>query len=217
MKNVIRTIAVIFLLTLAFQSSAQVKFGLKAGLNLSNMVDKDKDEIYSKDFKSNPGYHFGVTAEYALDDKLSIEPALLFSKKGYKMSESYSGVDSKTLVNLNYLEIPINGIYKIDLGETKLKIHAGPYLGFALSGKMKTTVTGEPDETTTIKIGSGTNKDIKGLDFGLNVGAGLEFGVIEFGLQYGIGLANLTNSTVASAVQKNKVFSVSVGYKFGGK
>lgn len=217
MKNVISSITVALLMISVFQSSAQVKFGLKAGLNLANMVIKDKDEIYSKDFKSKAGYHFGVTAEYALNEALSVEPALLLSTKGFKMSESYSGDEYTTKANLNYLEIPINGIYKMDFGGTKLYVNAGPYLGFALSGKSKTTATGEPDETTTIKIGSGTNKDIKGLDFGANIGAGVEFGVITFGLQYGIGLANLTNSTTASAIEKNKVFSVSVGYKFAGK
>jgi hypothetical protein len=217
MKKVISSFTVIVLILLVFQSSAQVKFGVKAGLNLANMTAKDNDQIYSKDYKSKAGYHFGVTAEFAVNEKFSIEPALLFSTKGFKLEDTYSGHSYKVTANLNYLEIPINALYKMDLGGTKLFVSAGPYLGYALSGKAKTTSSGSPDEETTIKIGSGTDKDIKAIDFGLNIGAGVEFGAITLGLQYGLGLANLTNSTTASEKETNKVFGISVGYKFASK
>jgi len=218
MKKGISLFTLMLLLFVTTQSFAQLKFGVKAGLNLANMVNKDKDETYSKDYKSKIGFHLGATAEISISEKFAIEPGLLFSTKGFKIEES--GV--KMTFNLNYLEIPINAVYKIDLGSAKILINAGPYLGYAISGKAKAdkAVLGDNGDSKEQKIEIGNDKeksDIKPLDFGLNIGAGVEIKGITIGLQYGLGLANLSPYTDNDAKMNNKVIGISVGYKFGGK
>jgi hypothetical protein len=218
MKNLLKLLIVVIALTVTTQSFAQVKFGVKAGLNIANMLEKDNDETYSKDYKSKIGFHLGGTADFAISEKFAIEPGLLFSTKGYKMEDSGETMS----YNLNYLEIPINAVYKIDLGSAKVLINAGPYLGFAISGKMKASVArfGEngDEKEQKIEIGSDKEKDmIKPLDFGLNFGAGVDIKGITIGLQYGLGLANLSLTTDNGYKMNNKVFGISVGYKLGGK
>jgi hypothetical protein len=114
-------------------------------------------------------------------------------------------------VNLNYLEIPINAIYKIEVGSSKLCINAGPYLGYALSGK---TSIGE--ESESLAVGSSDDDDLKALDYGFNIGAGIEINdAITIGLQYGLGLANLFIDSDNGYKLNNRVIGISVGYMFG--
>ena len=218
MKNLLKLLIVVVALTLTTKSFSQVIFGVKGGLNLANMVSKDNDGTNSNDFKMKTGFHLGATAEFAVSEKFAIEPGLLLSTKGFKLEQS--GLTMK--FNLNYLEIPINAIYKIDLGGAKVLINAGPYLGFAISGKMKASeaVLGDNNDSKEQKIKIGSDKendDIKALDFGLNFGAGVEIKSMTIGFQYGLGLANLSPYTDNGTNVKNRVLGISVGYKLGGK
>ena len=203
----------LLLLFVTIQSFAQVKFGVKAGLNLSNMTAKDNTRTYSNNYKTKTGFHFGVTAEFPISESFSFEPGMLYSSKGYMYKET----DYNVTASVNYLEIPMNAIYKIDLSGAKMLISAGPYLGFALSGKYKGTEKGY-DFNESIKIGNNAdNDDIKSLDYGLNIGVGAEIKQITIGLQYGLGLANISTYTREGTKSSNKAIGISVGYKFGKK
>jgi len=213
MKPLMRLLVVIIVLTTTLESFAQIKFGVKGGLNYANMLDKNNNRTYSDDYQAKIGFNLGVTAEYSISEKFAIEPGLLFSTKGYKLENS--GITGS--VNLNYLEVPINAIYKIEFSNAKILIIAGPYLGYAVSGKMKASepVLGVNEDSKEQKVVIGT--DIKPLDFGLNIGAGVEIKDITVSLQYGYGLANLTLHSENDAKLKNRVLGISIGYKFGGK
>ena len=208
----------LFIIVVAFtmttKSFAQVKYGVKAGLNLANMLEKDYDETYSEDYSMKIGFHLGGTAEIPISEKFSVQPGLLFSTKGFKMKiEGLDGFfeDMNINVNLNYLEIPINAIYKIELGSSKLCINTGPYLGYALSGKVS-----YDEDSESIDIGSSDDDDLKALDYGFNIGAGIEINdAITIGLQYGLGLGNLSIDTDNGYKLNNRVIGISVGYMFG--
>jgi hypothetical protein len=175
------------------------------------------------------GFNIGGKAEYSLTKEFAIEGGLSISQKGAKVEMSNSGVTVTASINPLYLEIPINAVYKMDVGGIQLQGFAGPYLGFGIGGKISYTATGLPSGLTidnilsqmgktnnaAIKFGSATTDDMKGTDFGLNFGVGAEMKNIQVRLQYGLGLTNLANNS--GDTQKNGVFSISVGYMFGGK
>jgi len=202
---------------------AQV-FGVKAGLNLSTQLMKDNDATYSDDYKMNPGFHIGATAEFPLTDLLSFETGLFLSTKGYKvsMSETEMGetIEIKGSTNLYYLDIPLTAKAYFDLSTVKVFGIAGPYIGIGLSGKSKfemtcgsVTLTEEED----LKWGSGEEDHYRRLDYGLIVGAGVAINSIEIGLSYALGLANISAQTEDGAKTNNRVLGISVGYKFGSK
>ncbi len=218
MKNLVKLLIVVILLTMTTGSYAQIRFGVKGGLNLANMLYKDKYDTYSKDYKMKAGFHIGMTLEFSISEKFAIEPGLLYSLKGFKMEDS--GITNS--FNLNYLEIPINAVYKIDLGSGKILIFAGPYFAYGISGKMKSSeaMFGANMNEKELKLELGNDKDkddLKALDYGLNFGAGFEIVGVTIGLQYGLGLANLSLYTEDETKFKNRVVGISVGYKFGGK
>lgn len=112
---------------MATVSNAQI-FELKTGLNLSKIVETDSYIMY-QGISMKPSFHLGVTAEFLISEKFAIEPGLLFSAKGFKTEDFFWGSVFKDSYYLNYLEIPINAIYKIDLGSAKVLISAGPFFG----------------------------------------------------------------------------------------
>jgi len=221
----------LFALTLLLLSTgqcfAQVIFGLKAGLNLANILDKDDNATYSSNYKYKTGFHFGATAEFPVSKVFSIEPGLLYSQKGFLKPVSASAFDGLALssaeikATFSYLEIPVNAVYKIDLRGTKFLISGGPFLGYALSAKLKATeaVLGDNSDQKefTLNIGNKESDDLKPLDYGLNLGTGVEINDLTFGIQYGLSLANIAPVNDQGWKIKNKVLGFSVGYKFGSK
>lgn len=222
MKKIKNLLFILLLITLASSSFAQT-FGIKAGLNLSNMVMKDDDDTYSDDYKMLPGFHLGVVADIPFSDMFSFEPGLLLSTKGFKFEESeeYMGetMESKMKMSLYYLDIPLNLKASFGSGDTKFYGTFGPYLGMGLSGKYKSEITimGETEsEDEDVKWGTDEeDDDLKRFDFGVAFGAGAQFGAISVGAGYQLGLANISPYTENGSTIKNNVISVSVGYMFG--
>lgn len=209
---------------MATESYAQT-FGVKAGLNLSNMLAKDDDDTYSDDYKMNPGFNIGATAEFPITEMFSFETGLLLSTKGFKISEeeTFMGETWKFegKMNLFYLDIPLTAKASFNLGGTKIYGVFGPYIGMGISGKNKVefTAMGETEtDEKDIKWGSDEDEDdLKRFDFGLTMSAGIEISSIQFGLSYGLGLANISPYTDGGTKFSNRVLGISVGYKFGGK
>lgn len=220
MKNSVKPGILVFLLFLGTESFAQI-FGIKAGLNLSNILAKDDDVTYSDDFKMNPGFHIGPTVEFSINELFAFESGLLLSTKGTKISEKETYMDEtwsySSKVNLLYLDIPLTAKANFDIGSLIIYGTFGPYIGMGISGKTKYEYTGNGEtETDEEDINFGSDEDdLKRLDYGITAGAGMEFNAIQIGITYSLGLANISN--YADEVNKacNRVLGISVGYKFG--
>jgi hypothetical protein len=220
MKIFAKLLMVVVVFTMTAESYAQT-FGVRAGLNLSNMFMKDDEDTYSDDYKMNPGFHVGPTAEFPINDMLSFEAALLFSTKGFKIDQEQSGFVYKGTVNCYYIDLPLTAKATFNVGGLKIYGALGPYVGMGLSGKVKSEVSYGGDtqkDTETLDWGSDAdNDDFKRLDFGVTAGAGIEISSIRIGVTYGYGLANISPDTEGGNKINNRVLGVSVGYKFGGK
>jgi hypothetical protein len=218
MKNYLKLFAAILLIAFTTQSYAQ-SFGVKAGLNLSNMVIKNDDDSMD-DIKMNLGFNLGVTAEFPITDLFSFETGLMLNTKGFKINEKDEllgeTIELNIKTNIFYLDIPLTAKIGFDAGGTKIYALAGPYVGFALMGKVKGEVTymGETEtESENVEFGSDDDQ-AKRLDYGLLIGAGAEFGKISVGATYGLGMANMSNYSDNGYKENHRVISISLGYKF---
>jgi len=210
---------IVFISLFCLQSNAQT-FGLKAGLNLSNMLEKDDDDTYSNDYKMNPGFHIGATVDVPINAFLSFEPGLLFTTKGMKYEDKIMGVDVKAKANLYYLDIPLTLKASHDLGGgLKMTGAVGPYVGFGLSGKLKATAEYQGNEETEevdVKWGNDEDEDdLKRLDIGLTFGGGVEINSLTIGISYDLGLSNISAYQDYGTTNKNRVLKFSIGYRFG--
>jgi hypothetical protein len=222
-----KKLTTIFVLFLASTLAYGQGLNIKAGLNLSTVTFKVDGENADEDAafkKLLPGINAGIT--YVIDIKkgLYIEPGLLYSLKGSKYSIKEGGDYSKSLARVHYIEVPVNFGYKYNFDKNDMGIFAylGPYFGMAIGGKYvgKYKIDGEKDkESEKIKFGKDA---VSRFDAGLNIGVGFEIKKVSFGIQYGIGLANLIGkddrgSGDFKAKQNNRVLALNIGYRFGDK
>jgi len=105
-------------------------FGLRAGVNFTNVNGKDFEGDKIEDNKLKTGFHIGVNAEIPVAPEFYIQPGVLFTTKGAKDDES------KAKSNISYIEVPINFLYKPELGGGKLLLGVGPYVAFGVGGKV---------------------------------------------------------------------------------
>lgn len=193
MKKIISFIALAMVSMVSF---AQMTWNVQAGVNMSNITDSDMD--------AKVGFQVGVGAEYAFTDMWSIRPSLQFVTKGAKASED--GLDAT--INPMYLQLPIMAAASFPVGEKmNIVVKAGPYLAYGIGGKAKIEFGGETEKEDVFG-----DDAFDRFDFGLGVGAALEFGKMFVGVDGMFGLVKVTDSDGSSP--KNQTFSLSVGYKF---
>ncbi len=213
-------------------SQAQVKFGVQAGINAASFNEKftSGNTTTTTKYKSKIGLTIGAFADIAISNSLIFRPGLNFIQKGgkYNESQTFFGITSAVDATRtsNYLELPLNIIYKIAVGSGNVFVGAGPSIGYGLSGKdkVKTTTTGSntQEQSASIKFDGKDNNTandnkshLKALDFGGNFIAGYQFGNNIFAkLSYTIGLSNISPDNNSNT--KNKGFGFTVGYLFGG-
>ena len=207
MKKALMLFSLIGIINFSFAQS--VSFGVKAGLNFSNVSSSGGGLTVTT--SSTTGFHVGAVADIGFGN-LSLQPGVLYSTKGGSLNFS-GGADKLTL---NYVEVPVNLLYNIPVGVGKLFIGGGPYVAFGLSGKSTlsgtATSTGSGSESQSITFGSASG-DVKNPDFGVNILGGFRFkSGFSLSAGYGIGLANLSNESSIST--KNNALSFSIGYFF---
>ncbi|NDI98151.1 PorT family protein [Flavobacterium sp. LaA7.5] len=167
----------------------EIKFGVKAGLNIADFGGDAETE------GSRTGFHAGGLAEFKLTETFSIQPELLYSMQGAKGNLAGEEFDIK----LDYLNLPIMAKYYLMEG---LSIEAGPQIGFLMSAKWE-------DEDA---------KDYyKGIDIALNGGVAYDLPMGLFlQARYSAGLTSIAEDVEGAETvdTMNNVISLSVGYKF---
>lgn len=215
MKNLVKLFLIVIAIMMATDKLFSQEFGIKAGLNLSNMHIV-YDRMLSNDSNMKTGFHIGATAEFPLTEIFSLETGLLLSTKGF--IEEVKDFNYKVIFNPLYLDIPLTVKASSYIGGTKVYGMFGSYVGIGLSGTIKGEVIVDGVTTSQeidIEWGSDIDSDFKRMDFGLIIGAGVELNSIQIGLNYSLGLANISPQTNLKI--NNRVLGISVGYRFGKK
>jgi hypothetical protein len=193
----------VLLLSVFTQISAQVSVAPKVGLNLAQFVGEHND----MDPQRITLPQFGCLVNIDLHKNFALQPSIIYSKKGEKM-KSYEGTPGKYY--FSYLEMPVNAVYAIPIGQTKLQLFAGPYLGYCLKATLEVI---EDVHYFDFDIGNSENDVFKAFDFGYNAGIGFRFGKIQTQASYSKSLTTISNY----GELKNSVFTLSFAYLFALK
>lgn len=212
----------------SISSYAQVSFGAQVGANLG-MGHTTLDYVGADPVTNNVkvGFLIGVLAEIDFG-KIAFRPELNFVQKGGKNGFNYGfGLSSATRkLTLNYIDIPLNVVYKMNLGgkDSKLFFGLGPDVGIGLSGNDSYDDTDGNGNTFTkhkVKFDGKKNSSdfdthLKRVDIGLNILAGYQLPMGVFGkIGYTLGFPNLDPNDDQS--YKNRGVSICIGYMLGGK
>jgi len=202
-----------FAVTISYAQSTT--FGLRAGINFYNINGKDlTGDKLNNNLKT--GFHVGGNAEIPIGVDFYVQPGVLFSTKG-------AAGDNDDKVNLSYIEVPVNLLYKPDLGTGKLLLGFGPYVAFGVGGKYKNSdgddLSVEYEKTITpAQAATGYGLYYKSFDAGANLLFGYEMSnhlSVQLNAQLGLVKINPEITNVDDkTVWKNTGFGVSLGYRF---
>ncbi len=156
-------------------------------------------------------YHFGVYGIHYLSERVSINPELLFSNKGFQ-SEAPSPIPGGGLeeidLRLSYLSLPILIGYH---PWKKFSVHVGPELSYRLASQIS-YATGSNDASVVWD-----RKSDVGAVVGLNYLVG---GKLDVTFRYIYGLIDVVSSDFTEInllfteqSSKNRVFQLSLGYR----
>ncbi len=182
-------------------AQAQLKFGVKAGVNISKPSLSGSRLV--AEAKNNTGYFFGPMAEFTIPlIGLGVDGALLYSHKG-AIDVREENMSSTHTADLNSIEIPINLKYTIGLGSIAgIYFSAGPQFGYNIGKKRF----------------SEYDFKLKGSNLSANIGAGVKLlGHLQAGINYNIAL-DKTGESFGDQMDafdfKTNTWQVSVAYLF---
>lgn len=220
MKTKLIFALVLFLVPLAAVTAQGTSFGILGGVNFQNLNGKN----YDGDKLENElltGFHAGINLQIPIVPEFYFQPGLMFSTKGAK----HTGTLANTTTHLSYIEMPLNLVYKGLLGTGYVMLGFGPYVGYAVKGKVITeigSISNESDITfqNNVEIGDPISAVYyKAFDAGGNIFFGYETASGLFALlntQLGlIGInSNYEYLNNDESVIKNTGFGFSIGYRF---
>ena len=161
MKKILTLLAVAVALLTTVPAQAQVKFGLKGGVNVTNM-SFSSDVL---DATNRAGFFIGPTVKFTLPIVgLGVDASALYDQREgkAKISSDKAEVESDNTIKQQQVVIPINLRYGVGLGSTaSVFFFAGPQFGFNVGDKTQTLYEQVADWR------------LKSSNFSVNVGAGL--------------------------------------------
>lgn len=205
---------------------SQFSFGVQATGNMSTARLTTSDDInFSKTMRFSPGG--GLVAQYALSDKLAIRSGINYLQNGgvFNYTDNDFIVTKVKVDNkLNYLQLPVNFMYKLPIGKLELYAGVGGYISYGLSGKTKITksytlpdgnhVTEE--ERDAFKDAEKNGAGFRKVDFGASALAGVKLKNGLFAnIGYQFGLTDIASDTDTKYF--NRSLQLHVGYLFALK
>ena len=210
-----RVFLIIILIAFSAGTMLFAQLGIRAGINLANEIKSFSNEDISAGFSTEnlTGYHIGLVYQ-TMPQKSGLggDFGLLLSQKGYTYNDSLSIANAvlQGYKEINYLEVPFNLRYRLKLAFLGIYGYGGLYTGYALNGK-------KVDETQNSTEEIGFQNFMNRLDFGYNLGVGVEFfRKIQLGATWSQGLKKIesTNSGTTEPEGINRVFSLNLTYLF---
>jgi len=180
-------------------------FGLRAGLNYSNVWDTKLDDFQTE---GKFGFAGGVFIHIPIGKYFGFQPEALFSQKGYKASGSLLGISYTYTSTTNWLDVPLLIAVKPIKAITIL---VGPQYSYLLSQKNEVKVSGIGVSKTTSYNNDNIRKNtlcaVGGID--VNVGRGV------LALRAGYDLQdNDGDGTSSNPRYKNAWYQATVGFRF---
>ncbi len=182
----------------------QFHIGLKAGANLSNVIQHIDENTTNG---SKAGFVGGLFLELPIVKGFSIQPEVLFSQKGYKSKGSYLSTPYEYKVTSNFIDVPLLAKFKTS---ENFGIVIGPQFSFLTSTKTKYTISNSGFETIKNADNDNLRKNILGGVVGIEAGAG----PVVLDLRYSLDFqSNNGNGSSYSPKYKNQVLSLTAGIR----
>jgi len=197
----------------------RTSFAILGGVNFQNLNGEDNS---GKELENDLliGYHAGVNIQIPVAPEFYFQPGLMFSTKG---AESVSVLTPT--YKLSYVELPLNFVYKGQVGNGYFMVGVGPYVAYGIGGKAiyeVGSVKSESDVTFKNEVVLGDPLMavyVKPFDAGGNIFFGYELaGGLFMQLNAQLGMLDIKPDHYLnpddSSTLKNTGYGISLGYRF---
>lgn len=193
MKKLTFIIAFVAFICLTGILDAQIKYGIQAGINISNVAMKNTNT------ESISGLNAGLMIDFKFNDNFILSSGLKFSQKGF-----YNGYH--VYEHPTYLDLPIQAKYSLNLLQNWCAIaYLGGYVGYGISYKAV-------DDLNNRTFNYSWNEsNYERIDLGPMLGVGVSFKNLQLTVDYQIGLINM-NETLGEL--NNRTVSIALTYFF---
>ncbi|MET0635030.1 MAG: porin family protein [Chitinophagaceae bacterium] len=203
------------------QKSAAI---LRGGVNFANISNANDGS--TSDSKMFTTWQAGIIGDLNITEFLAIQPGILYTSKGVKTEtgDEGSAFYQKLTFNPQYIEVPVNLVFKTPTGKAKFFVGAGPYAAVGVGGKFKgeglvdfsNKIEFSDDDPLTQEEEDAGAFRVKRFDYGFNGLVGIEASSMVISANYGLGLAKIRSGEDSGENDNNKhrVFSVTLGFKF---
>jgi hypothetical protein len=189
---------------------SQPSVGVQAGLVLPNAVFKTSgwyDDM--EKIKDLIGFKIGLNSEFSIGQKLSFQPAIVFSRYGF-LQDDYGDDWIRMKEIFNFLQVPLFLNYKIGTGPINILLNAGITPTLYISGYDQEFYDNNLDEARD-KASKGFD-DVEGNpSVSLGVGTGVEYKSFMLGVRYNY---DLTGSIGEYSELKFNYFDITLSYFF---
>lgn len=164
-------------LSISFSADAQVKFGIKGGLNLTNLTGDVKQDV--KDvFSTYTGFHGGVALNIGLPLGFALQPEVLYTQKGTSLKMDVLGKSLTSNIISGAVQVPVGVQWGFKLGPVRPFVQAVPYISFPVSYSLKTSFDGDTDRE---KLES---DNFQSFDYGAGLGVGIDIWKLQVSAKY---------------------------------
>lgn len=187
---------IVILLCLVFAAltvSAQVRFGVKGGVDLAKL--SFKNDVFNS--TNRTGWFVGPTLNIPIPlPGMSIDLSALYNQRESKIDLYYSPMSSSDTRQVNTLKtkqiiVPLALRYSVYLGsDFSIFAFGGPQLGFVIGDKEQNLT----DDNAAIWR-------LKNSAFSVNVGAGITLSKFQLSANYNVGVSKTGEVTWKSATQ----------------
>lgn len=171
------------------------QFGVKAGLNFSNLKSEDGNWL---DASTRTGYQAGVWARIG-GAGVHFQPELYVTGKSSDAKLVEKNEEGK--VSFTSLDLPLLLGTRIGLGPAGLRIVAGPVVSFVVDKNIANTFT-----ESVLNV-----NDYKNQAWAVTGGLGLDISNFRIDARYEHGLSELSKNDAAP--QKVNLWTIGVGYR----
>ncbi|MCI6551553.1 MAG: PorT family protein [Prevotella sp.] len=186
MRKVLSTLLLAVGLMAMTPAAAQLKFGLKGGLNVTTM--SLKSEVF--DASNRAGFFIGPTIKFSLPlVGLGVDMAALYDQREFEVKTTAETAAMTTVLKQKQMVVPVNLRYNIGLGSAAgVFLFAGPQFGFNLGDK---DIKDEVAEWT-----------LRSSNFSMNIGGGFTIlSHLQLSAGYNIVFGKTGDVNVGSAIQ----------------
>ena len=159
---------------MAISASAQVKFGVTAGMNFNSA------KIADVKMDAKAGWNVGATLQFNLPLGFSLQPSVVYMHKaaGFETpslsSDFLEDLKAEMVQTVGSVVVPVSVQWGPDLLVARPFLDVTPYVGYSLTNKVKSDFAGIEE---VVKGGNG-------LDYGLGLGAGINVWKLQAIVRY---------------------------------